>query len=241
MPGPIAPYTVTLTSCGRYDLLKRTLASLLPRLEGPCEGIVIGEDGGNRRILDVVDRFRTDSPPIEVILLPRRIGICGNIDRIYQEVRTDWIFHCEDDWEFFRSGFIRESFEILAEYERVSAVGLRATDEFRPGFWCPGVPGGFRAEVAVAGRYAGLHFNPGLRRMGDYRAIGPYAGLAQEADEGDVGRAYLEAGLCMACLSRPAVRHIGWGRSVGDAAHPRSALYWKIRALRKKIRTWSRY
>jgi len=28
------PYTVMLTSCGRFDLLELTLASLLPRLEG---------------------------------------------------------------------------------------------------------------------------------------------------------------------------------------------------------------
>ena len=31
------PYSVALTSCGRFDLLERTLASLLPRLDGPPE------------------------------------------------------------------------------------------------------------------------------------------------------------------------------------------------------------
>ncbi len=30
----IEPYTMAITSCGRFDLLERTLTTLLPRLEG---------------------------------------------------------------------------------------------------------------------------------------------------------------------------------------------------------------
>lgn len=82
------PYTVALTSCARFDLLERTLASLLPRLEGPCERIIVGEDSGDRGVLETVERFRPGAPPIQVILNPRRLGICRNIDRIYEEVRT---------------------------------------------------------------------------------------------------------------------------------------------------------
>ncbi|MXY39264.1 MAG: glycosyltransferase [Rhodospirillaceae bacterium] len=148
------PYTVALTSCARFDLLERTLASLLPRLEGPCERIIVGEDSGDRGVFETVGRFRPDAPPIQVILNPRRLGICRNIDRIYSEIETEWIFHCEDDWEFYRSGFIRESFEVMQvtgtlrrsrpggfiresihvmQDDAVSSVSLRDISDFRPG------------------------------------------------------------------------------------------------------------
>ena len=51
------PYTVAVTSCGRFDLLERTLRSLLPRLDGPFAGILIAEDSGDERIYDVVRQF----------------------------------------------------------------------------------------------------------------------------------------------------------------------------------------
>ena len=51
------PYTVALTSCGRFDLLEQTLRSLLPRLDGPLAGILIAEDSGDERIYDVVRQF----------------------------------------------------------------------------------------------------------------------------------------------------------------------------------------
>ena len=85
----IEPYTVALTSCARFDLLERTLTSLLPRLEGPCERIIIGEDSGDGGgVLEVIERFRSDAPPIHVLLNRRRLGICRNIDRIYAEVKN---------------------------------------------------------------------------------------------------------------------------------------------------------
>ena len=41
------PYTAALTSFGRFDLLERTLRSLLPRLDGPLARVLIGEDSGD--------------------------------------------------------------------------------------------------------------------------------------------------------------------------------------------------
>ena len=213
----IQPYTVCLTSCARFDLLARTLSSFLPRLEGQCERIIIGEDSGDCGVLDTVERFRPGAPTIDVILNRHRLGICRNIDRIYEEVRTEWIFHCEDDWEFFRGGFIRESFEVMQKNDSISSVNLRDTSVFRPGYWLPVGESHYIATDAVAGPIAGLHFNPGLRRMSDYRAIGPYGQIASHSQELDVSMAYLSAGLRMALLKQSAVRHIGDGRHVGKS------------------------
>ena len=210
------PYTVCLTSCARFDLLERTLKSLLPRLEGPCERIIVGEDSGDNKVFDVVEHFQSDALPIHVILNRRRLGICRNIDRIYAEVNTDWIFHCEDDWEFSRDGFIHESFSLMQD-DGISSVNLRNISDFRLGFWSPVGDSHYVVNVDVAGDIAGLHFNPGLRRMCDYRAIGEYGRLAPNSRETDASIAYLSAGKRMALLKQPAVLHIGAGRHVGKS------------------------
>ena len=226
----IEPYTVALTSCTRFDLLERTLASLLPRLEGPCERIIIGEDSGDRGVQEVTNRFRSNAPPIEVLLNRRRLGICRNIDRIYANVGTEWIFHCEDDWEFYRSGFIRESFEVMQD-DSISSVNLRDISEFQSGFWSPVRDSHYVAVDAIAGAFAGLHFNPGLRRISDYRAVGPYGQLVVNAREADASMAYLSGGKRMALLRRPAVRHIGSGRHVGNSRTPSAKIYRELRKL----------
>ena len=230
----IEPYTVALTSCARFDLLERTLTSLLPRLEGPCERIIIGEDSGDGGgVLEVIERFRSDAPPIHILLNRRRLGICRNIDRIYAEVGTEWIFHCEDDWEFYRGGFIRESFEAMQDAS-ISSVSLRDISEFRSEYWSPAGDSHYIATDAVAGRFAGLHFNPGLRRMSDYRTVGPYGQLVAGAREDDVSLAYLSEGKRMVLLKQPAVRHIGWERHVSKPRTPSA----RISRSARKLLSW---
>ncbi len=69
----IQPYTVALTSCGRFDLLAQTLASLLPRLEGPLAKIVIIEDSGSSEVKTVVWKFVHAGIKFEILINPPRI------------------------------------------------------------------------------------------------------------------------------------------------------------------------
>ena len=220
------PYTVALTSCGRFDLLERTLGSLLPRLEGPVAKLVVTEDSGDPAVHDVIRRFSGNGLKFETLVNERRIGLIRSIDRLYSRVETEWVFHCEDDWEFFSDGFIRSSFAVLKESDRYSMVGLRMASDFPPGYMGPllatrsGVAYRF-ADPALAGPMAGLTFNPGLRRMRDYRIVGPYSGFRALARESRVARCYLELGYRMAYLAEPAIRHIGDERRVRDVTRPR--------------------
>ena len=220
------PYTVALTSCGRFDLPERTIGSLLPRLEGSVAKLVVTEDSGDPAVHDVIRRFSGSGLKFEVLVNEQRIGLIRSIDRLYSRVETEWIFHCEDDWEFFSDGFIERSFAVLKESDRYSMVGLRSTSEFAPGY--VGLRLATRsgvayhvADPAVARAFAGLSFNPGLRRMRDYRIVGPYADFRALARESRVARCYLALGYRMAYLAEPAVRHIGDERHVPDIARPR--------------------
>ena len=222
------PYTVALTSCGRFDLLERTLRSLLPRPDGPLAGILIAEDSGDERIYDVVRQFGDAYGRIDVILNDPPLGQVRSIDRLYSRIGTEWIFHCEDDWEFFDDGFIGKSFALLTEFNRFSMVGLRDAAEYPPAYFLPdaiaasGVP--YReANVAVAGNHAGLSLNPGLRRMRDYRITGPYAGVGRAMAGGKVGKLHRHLGFRVAYLADPATRHIGGGRHLPDPKYDHAA------------------
>ena len=218
------PYTVALTSCGRFDLLERTLASLLPRLEGPLAKVLIIEDSGDRGIYDVLRQFNGAGPDIEAIFNDPPIGQIRSIDRLYAQVETDWIFHCEDDWEFFGDGFVAASFAILQELPKCSMVSLRepaewaASDLFDPEALTSSGVRYSLISMKSSWKSSGLHFNPGLRRMRDYRIVGPYADFGVKAREARVSECYRDLGYRVATLARPAVRHIGDDRHVRDPA-----------------------
>lgn len=213
--GDVPAYTVALTSCGRFDLLERTLASLLPRLDPPPTAVLVAEDGGDPAVEAVLARV---APDARAILNVPRLGQMRSIDRLYGEIETPLVFHCEDDWEFTRDGFIRESWALLAHCPEVSMVSLRPRHELNPLVRdAPTETLGdlrfFRADPAAHAEYFGHSFNPGLRRMQDARRFLPFAALGGEED---VSWAYKKAGFTMAYLETPAVRHIGWERHVDD-------------------------
>jgi hypothetical protein len=139
-------------------------------------------------------------------------------------VRTPYIFHCEDDWEFYRPGFIEASLEILEAWPAICQVWLRAHDDTMGHPWIrlPQYPFALMQPGWINGRYcySGFSFNPGLRRMADYRRLGPYGrhcvSLPGKDWHGEeiVGEVYRQAGFHAAILPQGYVRHIGWGRTV---------------------------
>jgi len=242
-PGPATAaedsrYSVVVTSCGRFDLLRHTLESLLPLLDPPPEEILVIEDSGDASVREALAGLKS---PVRVMVNDRQLGQMASIDLAYGQVRTPFVFHCEDDWEFFRTGFIAESFALLHARPDISMVGLRPRHELNP--LVRATP-----EEALEGvrffaldpqkhpEYFSYSFNPGLRRMADYHAIGPFAPLGHE---GDVSYAFKLAGFRIANLEEPAVRHIGDGRHVEDPTLPpkaRTFLARLNRSIQKRLK-----
>lgn len=166
-----ADTTVVVTSCNRHDLLARTLESF----------VRCNSDGGLARII-VVEDGAADPSAIcrrvgaELIRTEARVGQIAAIDLAYAEVRTPYIFHLEDDWEFYRSGFIERSRYLLRSDPATVCVWLRAWNDTNghPLAWhAPDRSLGLLAK-RYAGVYSGFTFNPGLRRLSDYHRLGPY-------------------------------------------------------------------
>lgn len=213
-------YSVVITSCGRFDLLRATLASLLPTLDPAPAKILIVEDSCNPAVADVLSGLDGN---FELLVNERKLGQIASIDRAYGAVTTPYIFHCEDDWEFFRRGFLSESATLLERFPKISMVGLRPRSELnRRVRHLPAQSAGdvrfFNYNPKLHPEYFSYAFNPGLRRLADYKALGPFVPLGYEPD---ISYAFKKAGFHMAGLDNPAVRHIGGGRHVDDPHQPK--------------------
>ena len=222
--------TVVITSSNRHDLLKETLDSFVSC--NTYEGV--------KRILIMEDSYEYPhfveqsgayaAYDISVLLTRPRLGQLLGIDVAYKYVDTEYIFHCEDDWEFYGRSFLETSFPILESSPMVLQVHLRKLDELFP-------MGVLKYTVDASGKFAIIHegktehglwhgfsFNPGLRRLADYKRLGSYCGqllaprYAGQHFEAYIGILYKEMGYTTAVsLSNEAkgfVRHIGDGRHV---------------------------
>ena len=212
--------TFVLTSCGRQDLLEMTLDSFLQYNTFPISKYIITEDSGQPGINDhLKDKYaHLDITWIED---PQRRGQLPCIDDAYSRVTTPYIFHCEDDWDFFRPGFIETSLEVLRHMPPVLQVWLRAENDTNghplentlQSLTTATAHVEFRAvTLGYRGVWNGFSFNPGLRRLSDYRLLGRYTPYGNEAG---LSVAYSQL-LYRSVILRGGgyVRHLGSGRHV---------------------------
>ena len=215
MSAPNRDITFVLTSCGRFDLLRRTLASFLEHNDTKIEKHIIVEDSGDDSVRDVLAEFRDVAFDL-IVNQPKR-GQLWSIDLAYERVRTPYIFHCEDDWLFTKSGFMEPSLTLLEDFPDVSQVLIRdLVDEKH------GVRGELQTHKGIS-FYAPMptdypnaycySFNPGLRRLSDYKKIGKFCVILEEKNISDLVR---QMGYRQVRLENGGVQHIGRRRHMPD-------------------------
>ena len=114
--------TLFITSCGRPELLKRTLISFVKYNTYPIEEVILCEDSCIPNIVDFVKNILPY--PIIFCYNSERIGQMKTIEKYTPLIKTPYVFHLEDDYEFFDSGFIELSFKILNSDPNISQVLL---------------------------------------------------------------------------------------------------------------------
>jgi hypothetical protein len=209
--------TLAVTSCGRFDLLKRTLASFDRYNTAPIRQVFITEDAGDEAVRDCLPpgwaahtRFWINRPAL---------GQLASIDAAYAEVKTPYIFHCEDDWAFYRPGFIEDSMRLLEHEPQALQVWLRSLHHDLA-VHSPYISAGERRTLGPIAYYPvvsakadwhGFSFNPGLRRLSDYALAAPYAA---KGGEKRLSQFYAERQRHALILENDAVLHTGWGEHV---------------------------
>jgi len=225
--------TVVLTSCGRFELLERSLRSLLDKNTAPFDRFLLMEDSGDESVRDIVSAV---DPGIEVHV--GRRGQLGSIDYAYGLVETPYIFHCEDDYVYFRGGFIEESLTLLKADETISMVSGRVWHH-QDQFDVPVVEHhGLQVRMPPRGLHPGWFgyaFHTGLRRKREWQRFGPFKPLGREWD---VSYAMKRAGLRMAYLAEAAYVDEDEGHSVGatDPFRKRRSLGRRISTVKKSFK-----
>lgn len=214
----IKKITFTLTACGRPDLLEITLDSFFNFNTYPIERYIISEDSGIIGVNDkLVEKYKDKH--IEWINNTPQLGQIKTIDNMYSTIDTEYIFHCEEDWLFSDSGFIEKSLKILEENNKILQVWLRAHGDTNGH---PIIKNNDEYDLVMVNwidGWSGFSFNPGLRRLSDYKLIGTYEGLSSNKDKSVVTELkasikYAELGYKTAILKTKYIEHLGWGRHV---------------------------
>jgi hypothetical protein len=217
--------TAVLTSCGRPLLLRRTLQSFYAQNEYPLHEFIVIEDGADIQ-RQVVAEFANRN--ITWLATGQRVGQVAAIDYAYSHVTTPYIFHVEDDWEFYRSGFLPASLAVLQDQPKCLQVWIRRINDtnkhpVESHIYRIGGVNWRRMAPSFRGSWHGFSFNPGLRRMLDYVAIGGYGHCARFEfnkpllAEKAINKIYHKRGFFAAILDddKGFVRHIGKGEHVG--------------------------
>ena len=205
--------TVILTSCNRFDLLRKTIDSFILHNTYHIAAFYVYEDSGNGIPIELKKLY-----PFITWIEPReRKGQIYALDVLWGKVETEYAFTCEDDWEFLKPEFIEKSMEILQTDEKILQVWLQPLEEnnVHPIKWQSGY------GILSAGKlWSGIRFNPALKRKADYDLIAPFGqhtvfnpAKPWKAEAG-IAKVYTALGFKAAMLADRYIVHIGKDRHV---------------------------
>lgn len=220
--------TIVLTTHNRTDLLEKTIYSFFQYNKYPIEKVIIIEDSGIRQNFNNIKTFI--KCPLVIIENEKNIGQIASIDKAYSVVETDYIFHCEEDWEFYNTGFIEKSFEILSTDVKIFTVWLRAHTDTKNHAIIKDTKYNidndyfYKMDTHHKKVWCGFTLNPGLRRTKDCLLLHPYNNLKVKVikngleliGEVDLSIYYQELGFCGAITSKEEgyVKHLGGKRHI---------------------------
>lgn len=224
--------TLTLTIGRRPELLRTTLASLLPKFD--FEHVIAVNDFRDEATNQV---FREMCPRGELIVPSQQLGHHRAVDELYARVRTMFVFHCEDDWLFDTHLDLAAAITLLRSTPAASSVCVRKTEDFH---FSSDVSKKILLSSANDVRYArldGLHdqwhgytFNPHLISMDTVREIGKFGAFKKERH---VSRFLRKKGKFVAYMQPGTCHHIGEDNSVSNPSQKDNGF---IARILKKLR-----
>lgn len=229
--------TFVMTACGRPDLMERTLDSFFKYNSYKIDRYIITEDSMDEESFNECKRLNKEkyNNKIEFIFNERKLGQAASIDLAYSKVETKYVFHCEEDWEFYRSGFVEKSLKILEHDNKILQAwirpksdnilnridsniyeieGVKVRDVLPVSFQVANAKG--PGKHLIVNNYMGFTWNPGLKRISDYKLLKKgYSGIKEEHMVDAFYRSH-KNGFKVVSISVDDdwgfVKHIGWGR-----------------------------
>ena len=204
--------TVTVTSCGRFHLLKRTMESFW-NTNGHLFDVIISDDSEDTYQHDLIVDYFGDK--CTVLINGKNRGQAANLDSLYSQVKTPYIFHMEDDWEFINDEAVETSLLIMCGDPTIGLVQM----DLRPAYFKVNAIGKDEGDCysylpwKLSEQHApwnGWCGSPHLMQKAVWDKIGPFCSVPKES-EYDI--LYGKSGFRTVWTKKPFVRHIGYGQS----------------------------
>ncbi len=210
----------------RPELLRKTLLSM-GSLTSDYRFLAVN-DFGDTATNDV---FRKLCPHGELLKTSSHQGHHAVVDLMYEQVKTPFVLHCEDDWKFESVDFLPAAISLVQQEDVVSTVCLRALTDFRLDVdQAAKVLNRFASNgqryydlTGIHPQWHGYTFNPHLAPLSIWQGIG---GFSKFKKERHVSRHLRSQGLRVAYLEPGYCEHIGDENSVANA--PRSPWYKRL-------------
>lgn len=230
-----------MTACGRPDLMEKTLDSFFKFNTYPIERYIITEDSMDPEVFKECERLNAKkyANKLEFVFNNPKLGQSKSIDLAYSMIDSEYVFHCEEDWEFYDDEFIEQSLSILKADPQVlqawirpktdrilndikpdiyEIAGVKVRDVLPKSFMVKGA--GSNGGDLIVRDYMGFSWNPGLKRMSDYKLLkNGYSGISAEHMIDAFYRSH-KNGYKVVSISESDdqgfVRHIGWNRRADD-------------------------
>lgn len=209
--------SVVITSCGRVDKLKKTIDSFLQFNTYPNVKFFLIDDSGDAsaqaQIVDIMPNGTT------FIMHNKNKGQVISVDEVYARVDTEFLFHLEEDWLFYRGDFIEKSLAVLESDSKILQVWLRDVNDTnqhpveKKVYVIGGVACRYMSLGALGNNWFGFTWNPGLRRLRDYKLVAPFMSYYMDGDfaaltECRIGRRYYNLGFRAVILLDGYIKHI---------------------------------
>lgn len=219
--------TLCLTIGKRPDLLHQTLTSLLEKYH--FENIIAINDFGDKETNDVF----LDLCPHGILLnQENHIGHHRAVDKMYQCVTTDYIFHCEDDWYFDSELNIASYIELLKTDPCITSVCLRkildfpfSDEDLMKVEYLDTIPVKAAKLTALHEQWHGYTFNPHIISVDTWKEIGNFSTYKKERH---ISRWLRKKGKYVLFLKEGVCYHIGENNSIANP--PKTNIFVQMKA-----------
>jgi len=222
--------TMIFFSCRRLHLLYQSIDAFIKYVTYPFVDFIIVNDSGDKKIHSELKRTY---PGARFVLNETNVGLMQSIDNGYEQIETDYILHFEDDWCVTKDGFVERAMAIMEFDNKIEEVWFADYNQ-HPLDNDKEFVVKTKDNLFVKYRLASENYQKGLnkingfawhgfttacalKRLSDYKKVGPYADIPWQGTiwhrEQAIGEKYHKLGYRTAVLLDEYVTNIGYGQS----------------------------
>lgn len=180
--------TLTMTTCKRLLLFMKTIQSFFENCMDLdlIKEIIIIDDGSSDSDIKGMFTILSDCKYNIKFIQKKNKGHARSLNILFDNVKTDYIFHLEDDWEFIKKdNFIRKGFKILDDNKKIKSVimrnwieqGCKQNDLQKTKTGIKYYIHNYNGQKFIKGEvntYPGYSLNPSLQNISDIKKIGKF-------------------------------------------------------------------